>query len=51
MPIFDKDYMNIGFHGNQIDDNYSSNFTAQNVLLAFQMEQNGTFLENFENDQ
>ena len=20
MPIFDKDYMNMGFHGNQIED-------------------------------
>ena len=29
---------------------YSSNFPAKNVLLTFQMEQNGTFLENFKCD-
>ena len=50
VPIFDKDHMNMSFHGNQIEDIGSSNFTAKNVQLAFQMEQNGTFLENFEYD-
>ena len=29
---------------------YSSNFPAKNVLLTFQMEQNGTFLENSKYD-
>ena len=41
--------MNMTFYGNQIDD-IVVNFTAKNVLLTFQMEQNGTFLENFEYD-
>ena len=26
---------------------YSSNFTAKNVPFTFQMERNGTFIENF----
>ena len=46
VPIFYKDHMNLSFHGT--NKRYSSNFTAKIVLLAFQMEQNGTFLENFE---
>ena len=29
---------------------YTSNFTAKNVLLIFQIEQNGTFLYNFKYD-
>ena len=29
---------------------YSSNFTAKNILLTFQMEQNGTFLQNSKYD-
>ena len=29
---------------------YSSNFTAENILLTFQMEQNGMFLENYKYD-
>ena len=47
-PSFNKDDMNMSFHGNQIEA--SSNITAKNVLLAFQMKQNGMFLENFEYD-
>ena len=44
--------MNMSFYGNQIENivAYSSNFTAKNILLAFKMEQNGTFLDNFEYD-
>ena len=49
VPIFDKDHMNMSFHGNT-NRRYSSNFTAKNVPLAFQMEQNGMFLENYEYD-
>ena len=46
-PIFFyKDHMNMSFHGNHANRRYSSNFTAKNV----QMEQNGTFLENFDYD-
>ena len=44
VPIFDKDHMNTCFHGNQIVDIVA-------ILLAFQIEQNGTFLENSEYDQ
>ena len=50
LPIFlYRDHINMSFHGNQIED-IVVNFTAKNVLLAFQMEQNGTFLGNFEYD-
>ena len=30
-----------------IKQRYSSNFTATNVVLIFQMVQNGTFIDNF----
>ena len=46
MPIFDKDYMNMGFRGNQIED-----IVAILLLKTFYCNQNGTFLENFEYDQ
>ena len=49
VTIFYKDLMNMSFYGNQRGI-YSSNSAAKNVILAFQMEQNGTFLENFEYD-
>ena len=29
---------------------YSSNFTAKHILLTFQIEQNGTFLDNSKYD-
>ena len=45
VPIFYKNHMTMSSHGNQIEDiGPSSNFAAKNVLLAYQMEQNGTFL-------
>ena len=34
----------------QPNGRYSKNFTAKNILLTFQMEQNGTFLENSKYD-
>ena len=43
----------MSFHGNQIEHNiisYSSHFTAENILLTFQMKQNGMFLENSKYD-
>ena len=39
----------MGFHGNQIGDMVPI-LLAKNVLLTFQMEQNGTFLDNFKYD-
>ena len=33
----------MSFRGNQIGDIPSANFTAKNVLLTFQMKQNGMF--------
>ena len=48
-PIFLKDHKNMSFHGNKMEI-YSSNFPAKNVLLTFQMEQNGMFLENSKYD-
>ena len=47
MPIFDEDHMNMSFHGNRMED---IGLVAKSVPLAFQMKQNGTFLENFEYD-
>ena len=44
-----KNYRNIGFHGNQIGDMVPI-LLVKNVLLTFQMEQNGTFLDNFKYD-
>ena len=44
LTIFDKDHMNFPWQPNRKN---SSNFTAKNVLLTFQMEQNGTFYETF----
>ena len=41
--------MNMSFNGIP-KRKYSSNFTAKNILLTFQMEQNGTFLENSKYD-
>ena len=46
---FDKNYGNMGFHGNQIEDMVPI-LLVKNVLLTFQMEQNGTFLDNFKYD-
>ena len=37
----------MSFHGNQMED---IGLVPKSVPLAFQMEQNGTFLENFEYD-
>ena len=39
----------MGFHGNQIGDMVPI-LLAKDVLLTFQMEQNGTFLDNFKYD-
>ena len=50
LPIFNKDYVNMSVHGNQIGDIIYSNFTTENVLSKFQMEQNGKFPENIRND-
>ena len=36
----------MGFHGNQIGDMVPI-LLSKNILLTFQMEQNGTFLDNF----
>ena len=49
MSIFDNNYGNMGFHGNQIEDMVPI-LLVKNVLLTFQMEQNGTFLDNFKYD-
>ena len=46
MSTFDT---NMGFHGNQIGDMVPTSL-VKNVLLTFQMEQNGTFLYNFKYD-
>ena len=43
--FFYKDHMNMSFYGNQIRY-IRANFTAKNVLLTFQNDKNGTFLEN-----
>ena len=45
VPIFDKDHMNMSFHGNQTEDIVAI-LLLKNVLMSFQMEQSGTFLEN-----
>ena len=50
MSIFAKNNRNMGFHGNQIGDNYGPKLLVKNVLLTFQMEQNRTFLDNFKFD-
>ena len=47
--IFDKNYGNMGFYGNQ-NRRYGTNLPVKTVLLTFQMEQNGTFLDNFKYD-
>ena len=39
----------MGFHGNQIADMVPI-LLAKDVLLTFQMEQNGTFLDDFKYD-
>ena len=39
----------MSFHGNQIGDMVSI-LLIKNVLLTFQMEQNGTFWDNFKED-
>ena len=39
----------MGFHGNQIGD-MVPDLPVKTVLLTFQMEQNGTFLDNFKYD-
>ena len=49
MSIFDKNYGNMGFHGNQIGDMVAI-LMVKNVLLTFQMELNGTFLNNSKYD-
>ena len=49
MSIFDNNYGNMGFHGNQIGDMVPI-LLVKNVLLTFQIEQNGTFLDNFKYD-
>ena len=46
MSIFDKNYGNMGSHGNQIGDTVPI-LLVKNVLSTFQMEQNGPFLHNF----
>ena len=48
-PIFYKDYQNISFHGNQKEAMLPI-LLVKNVLLTFQMEQNGTFLDNSKYD-
>ena len=45
MCIFCEDYLNMSFHGNQRRDIVPI-LLVKNVLLTFQMEQNGTFLDN-----
>ena len=49
VSIFDKNYRNIGFHGNQIGDMVPI-LLVKNGLLTFQMEQKGTFMDNFKYD-
>ena len=49
MSILIKKYGNMGFHGNQIGDIVPI-LLVKNILLTFQMEQNGTFLDNFKYD-
>ena len=44
-----RNYGNIGFHGKQIGDMVPI-LLVKNVLLTFQMEQNGMFLDNFKYD-
>ena len=46
MSSFDQDYGNMSFHGNQIGDMVPI-LLVENVLLTFQMEQNGTFLDDY----
>ena len=51
MSIFCEDYLNMSFHGNQIGDiGLVPILLVENVLLTFQMEQNGTFLDNSKYD-
>ena len=49
MPTFDKELMNMSFHGNQIGDIVAI-LLLKAFLLTFQMEQNETFLENSKYD-
>ena len=49
MSIFETNYGNLGFHGNQIGDMVPI-LLMKNSLLTFQMEQNGMFLDTFKND-
>ena len=49
MSIFDQNYGNMSFHGNQIGDMVPI-LLVKNVLATFQMDQNGTFLGNFKYD-
>ena len=46
MSIFDKNYGNMSFHGNQIGQMVPI-LLVKNVLLTFRMEQNRTFLDDF----
>ena len=48
-PFFCEDYLNMSFHGNQIGDIVPI-LLVENDLLTFQMEQNGTFLDNSKYD-
>ena len=45
-PFFDKDHMNFSFHGDQIGEIVAI-LLQKNILLTFQMEENGTFNETF----
>ena len=45
VSIFDKDCLNMSFHGNQIGSKVAI-LLLKNIPLTFQMEQNGMFLEN-----
>ena len=48
-PFLYKDCINMSFHGNQVGYIVAI-FLLKNILLTFQLEQNGTFLENSEYD-
>ena len=49
LSIFDKDHGNVSFHGKKLGDMVPI-LLIKNVLLTFQIEQNGTFLDNFKDD-
>ena len=49
MSIFDKNHGNMGFRGNQIGDMVPI-LLVKNVPVTFQMERNGTSLDNYKYD-